>query len=127
MSVRYFLKTDWTSWKEVTKEQWVSAERSAGFRPKGGGDGCATGGFSGHGVRGRIISDNIKPESYTWDPEFCKAAWPKKHCYECGDFVGEGTGAVHGRAGAVHSKCLDAYQKIVKFIKERSNNGSRYK
>lgn len=58
---RYFLKADHqTSWDEVTKEQWVMAERNAGFRPKlWSGDPnymttCATGGFSGGGVSGKI-------------------------------------------------------------------------
>lgn len=38
---------------EVTREQWVRAERQAGFRPKGVDRGQpATGGFSGHGIRG---------------------------------------------------------------------------
>lgn len=52
---RYFLKADWQEvWDEVTREQFIAAERAAGFRPKGGGDGLATAGFSGGGVRGRI-------------------------------------------------------------------------
>ena len=110
MSDRYFLKTDWTNWKEVTKEQWVRAERSAGFHnTMGQPDEPGTGGFSAYGVCGKLLYEYATPESYKWDPELCKVAWPKKHCYECGEFVDEGTGTVHGRAGAVHSKCLDAY------------------
>jgi hypothetical protein len=105
MSNRYFLKTDWTSWKEVNHQQYISAERNAGFLPKDPGVSA----FSGHGITGRIISDATQPELYTWDAEFCKVAWPTKHCYECGNFVDAGTGAVHGRAGSVHLKCLDAY------------------
>jgi hypothetical protein len=62
MSQRYFLKADHqTSWDEVTKEQWIRAERAAGFRPKlWSGDPnymttCATGGFSnGGGLSGKI-------------------------------------------------------------------------
>ena len=52
---KYFLKADFMDeYKEVTKEQFIQAERSAGFRPKGGGDGVATGGFSGGGVSGKV-------------------------------------------------------------------------
>ena len=55
MSTKYFLKVDWQeSWSEVTERQFITAERAAGFRPKGGGDGLATGGFSGGGVSGGI-------------------------------------------------------------------------
>lgn len=52
----YLLKADWqTEWQKVTKEEWVRAERSAGFRPASGGyDDPATGGFGGHGISGRI-------------------------------------------------------------------------
>lgn len=53
---RYFLKTNWSDWAEVTCETWINAERGAGFRPKGGGSGTATGGFSSSsGVSGRIV------------------------------------------------------------------------
>jgi hypothetical protein len=31
---------------EITKAQFIAAERASGFRPKYGGDGPATGGFS---------------------------------------------------------------------------------
>jgi len=54
---KYFLKSDHqTEWEEVTKEQWVRAERNAGFYPKKCFDDkdCATGGFSGHGMQGKI-------------------------------------------------------------------------
>lgn len=58
---RYFLKTDWSDWAEVTRETWINAERGAGFRPKGGGSGMATGGFrSSSGVSGRLVS--LKPD-----------------------------------------------------------------
>ena len=51
---RYFLKADWQNeYQEVTEEQFITAERAAGFRPKYG-DGVATGGFSGRGVSGRV-------------------------------------------------------------------------
>lgn len=51
---RYYLKNAWeTDFKEVTVKQFIQAERSAGFFPKAG-QGVATGGFSGRGVRGRV-------------------------------------------------------------------------
>jgi hypothetical protein len=55
--LRYTLSLDGIedSEREVTREEWVRAERHAGFYPKGGDRGQpATGGFFGHGVRGRI-------------------------------------------------------------------------
>ena len=41
-------------WKEVTKEQYMRAERAAGFRSKFGPGHIATAGFSGSGVRGKV-------------------------------------------------------------------------
>jgi hypothetical protein len=58
MEPTYFLRTAWDSeWAEVTKNQFICAERDAGFYPKSGKeDECATGGFgSAFGVSGRII------------------------------------------------------------------------
>ena len=61
MNYRHFLKMDHQSeWSEVTKNEWIKAERSAGFRPKlWSGDPeymttYATAGFSGNGVSGRL-------------------------------------------------------------------------
>lgn len=52
---KYYLKGNWESgWTEVTKDDWIRAERSAGFRSKFGDDHEATGGFSGGGISGRI-------------------------------------------------------------------------
>lgn len=57
---KYYLKADWQDeWQEVTKKEWVKAERSAGFRPKCASTDeaymttCATGGFSGGGISGK--------------------------------------------------------------------------
>ena len=63
MNERYFLRAQWQEqWQEVTREQWIRAERMAGFRPKYGGDGPATGGFSGYGVSGKIeYADSAAP------------------------------------------------------------------
>ena len=41
--------------KEVTREEWIKAERAAGFKSKFGDDSEATGGFSSSsGVKGSI-------------------------------------------------------------------------
>ncbi|MHA1170222.1 MAG: hypothetical protein ACTSRU_20535 [Candidatus Hodarchaeales archaeon] len=58
---KYFLKADHEeNWKEVTKAQFINAERNAGFRPKDG-DGVATGGFGGNGMNGKVenVPDNV--------------------------------------------------------------------
>jgi len=39
---------------EVSREKWIEAERGAGFRPKGGGNGPTTGGFSSDALSGSI-------------------------------------------------------------------------
>lgn len=55
---RYFLKGDWQGeegWVEVTMEQFVKAERTAGFHNRlGRPDLPATAGFSGGGVQGKV-------------------------------------------------------------------------
>ena len=58
---KYYLKADFQKDKqEVTKEEFIQAERAAGFRPKYG-DGIATGGFSGNGVSGYIVRQSLPP------------------------------------------------------------------
>ncbi|WP_391557166.1 hypothetical protein [Robertmurraya sp.] len=53
--VKYFLSHPQFGEKEVTKEEFIKAERAAGFRPKSGRDDvCATGGFSGKGLSGSV-------------------------------------------------------------------------
>jgi hypothetical protein len=55
LRARYFLKTEWADYVEVTKEQFVNAERSADFyNTMGQPNEPATGGFSGHGVSGKV-------------------------------------------------------------------------
>ena len=62
MSAKYFLKANFQpDWVEVTKAEWIKAERAAGFRPKLSSDHprymqvCATGGFySSYVVSGKI-------------------------------------------------------------------------
>lgn len=57
----YWLKADaipGSTWQKVSKEDWIKAERAAGFRPKSG-DGCATGGWSSMGqISGTIRYDD---------------------------------------------------------------------
>jgi len=67
----YFLEHPIFGKKQVTKEEWISAERSAGFHPKHGGDGPATGGFSGNGISGtmRPKIDTAKPNIVKVHPE----------------------------------------------------------
>lgn len=55
---RYWLSFGRDSeWKEVTKEEYISAERSAGFRPKFG-NGIATAGFSNGSINGEVTYNN---------------------------------------------------------------------
>lgn len=60
MAERYFLSIIGIdhSEVEVSREDWIGAERRAGFWPKGGGNGPATGGFSAGGIHGRIGYSN---------------------------------------------------------------------
>jgi hypothetical protein len=62
MGYRYLLKADHQAeYDEVSKETWIRAERTAGFQPKMSSDHpeymnvCATGGFGGSGMSGKII------------------------------------------------------------------------
>lgn len=64
---KYYLKPDWKNeWDEVSREEWIKAERNAGFMPKLSADHpdymktLATGGFYGKGVGGRIEFDKEK-------------------------------------------------------------------
>lgn len=53
--VKYYLSHPQLGEKEVTKEEFIQAERAAGFRSKSGRDDvCATGGFSGNGISGHV-------------------------------------------------------------------------
>lgn len=75
---RYFLRQGDGPWREVEPDEWVRTERAAGFHPKGGDRGQpATGGFSGHGHHGRMISKTSEPPAYDWDPEFQRVAFPE--------------------------------------------------
>ena len=64
---RYFLTIEAVeNWAEVTKEDFVSSERAAGFvNTLGKPNEPGTGGFSGKGVRGMVVSPGGKlPESF---------------------------------------------------------------
>ena len=71
MADRYQLRADFLGeWIDVSKEDYIKAERQAGFRPKLPSDHpdymkkCATGGFGGFGISGRILpAGNVKAES----------------------------------------------------------------
>ena len=61
---RYWLKATaipGSNWQKVGKEDWIKAERAAGFRPVYG-DGCATGGWSSLcGISGTITYADEPP------------------------------------------------------------------
>ena len=52
---KYYLKAFYEEeWTEVSQDEFIRAERHAGFRPKYGTGPVATGGFSGGGMKGRV-------------------------------------------------------------------------
>lgn len=53
---RYYLKASWqTDWEEVSREQFITAERNAGFYPKNGDpETLATSGFTASNIAGKI-------------------------------------------------------------------------
>lgn len=56
-----------STWTKVTKEEWIKAERRAGFRPKLSSDDprymttCATGGFGDGSISGTTTNDETPP------------------------------------------------------------------
>lgn len=74
MNERYWLKAGDLAWQECTQEQFVHAERSAGFRPKEGCGPVATGGFGSGDRYGRVTYGEITEQKYGHDPEFLKIA-----------------------------------------------------
>lgn len=60
MVERYMLKAPFTDWIEVSQEEWIKAERNAGFRPRCAITDprymteCATGGFGSANIQGKI-------------------------------------------------------------------------
>lgn len=54
-TVKYFISHEILGEKEVTKQEFIKAERSAGFSPKSGNpEDCATGGFGANGIKGTV-------------------------------------------------------------------------
>lgn len=67
---KYWLRADaitGSAWQEVSKDEWIKAERRAGFRPKlWSGDPnymkvCATGSFGDGQISGTITYDGAAP------------------------------------------------------------------
>lgn len=57
---RYYLRGFWQDedkWERVSVETFVRAEKIAGYEGHGGPDQPVTGGFAGHGVFGRVRSE----------------------------------------------------------------------
>jgi hypothetical protein len=60
MSEKYYLKSSWQKeYQEVTKEQFMEAEKNAGFHSKFEGE-PVTAGFGGSGIQGKIVYENKK-------------------------------------------------------------------
>ena len=68
----YWFKAANCDWKKVSKEDYIQAERNAGFKSKKGPDFVATDSFSSSitNTRGRITYASNTPEQYDWDPDF---------------------------------------------------------
>lgn len=61
MKPQYFLSSDVHPEKEVTEQEFIRAERAAGFRSKFGPDHVATGSFTGAGMHGRVVYVDLDP------------------------------------------------------------------
>jgi hypothetical protein len=98
--MKYFLKHDVFGEKEVTREEWIKAERAAGFRPK-----CAstdprywtepaTGGWSSGNTSGSIIYEqsDYKKSGLTEHEIDKLRTFPKN--FQMKDFEGLETGLV---------------------------------
>ncbi len=70
---RYWLRISGLAWQEATQEQFMAAERTAGFYPKTG-SGVATGGFGNGVIQGRVTYGEITAEKYPHDPDFVALA-----------------------------------------------------
>jgi len=66
---RYWLRVSGLSWQEATKEQYMSAERGAGFRPKFEG-GLATNSFSTCSVEGKTTDGDINEADFADTPNY---------------------------------------------------------
>lgn len=74
-NILYLIKDEETDWEVVTKGEWVSAERKAGFQNTlGKPHEPATSGFSDNGFRGVIVyTEHFLPGQYEDDPELRRA------------------------------------------------------
>jgi hypothetical protein len=97
--MRYLLKSHLpeASWIEVSKEEWIRAERHAGFRPKLSSDHpdymkvCATGGFGNDFVDGKIERDTqIKQADYEKISKDYRGIWEGKRTVFAGCLVKDG-------------------------------------
>lgn len=75
MKTRYWLRILNLPWQEATKEQFIQAKRSAGFRPKDGCGRMATAGFDNGTLRGRVTHGEITELRRRSDPEFALAVY----------------------------------------------------
>lgn len=70
MADRYFVKIGKAKEREVSREEFIQAERNAGFVPKAGCGDVATAGFGfSQGdieIRGRIEADPVDGEEARW-------------------------------------------------------------
>lgn len=62
--MKYYLKGTWQDdYSEVTKEQYINAERNASFCPKCGYTDIATASFFGRGISGKVDYEVKKEEN----------------------------------------------------------------
>lgn len=119
---RHFLRFGDGPWKEVTQEEWISAERSAGFHPKGEDRGqYATAGFGGNHVNGRTLSNQATEDQYAWDPAFCAVAWPKEEVSFDEVILNTDSGGMKVYEFLDAEVAHDISESINKFLKEQSN------
>lgn len=77
MNVRYFVRALSLPWAEVSMEDFVRAERAAGFHNTlGRPDLPATGGFGNGSMQGCVVYDVNTADQYGWDPELQAVAFP---------------------------------------------------
>ena len=55
---RYWLQIRELEWQEVTRSQFIRAERAAGFHSQGGSDELATAGFTNAIMAGKITYEH---------------------------------------------------------------------
>jgi hypothetical protein len=69
--MKYFLKGDWEEeYTEVTKEQYIAAERNAGFYSNESfANKVVTAAFSGHSISGKVEYENEDIISFDGEEE----------------------------------------------------------